>query len=395
MATGNPTQVYKMKLADFSRYLGDKRAEMQACAAKVRAIQQRFTAIFTAELAAWQEVFGYCIAEVGAQRAKLPALFAGVLDRAEVEERARLTREIEDLDREVTEKRARMDELLEQSQATTGALRTSNPSVNEREEKLKALMVRYQDEYTSAYEALEALQSPLFGEILHWGQVRRLKKVQRTAKKQQAEVLTKLREVRGGWLSKVEEAGELQSKLRAEWQALGVRVAQAEGAREHRALNLNDLAVEAALTRVLTELDTPPDVPGELGAKLAELVTRNGIRKAYEAGLEGAAEAIGLADGLGKGMAKFHESVKKVVSQQRQYNLKPVTIALPQQAAVLNETWRTFTAKVDNEEYYAKHPREFVQLEIQHIRKPLTDENIKALFEVMGAALNRGTAVWK
>ncbi len=395
MAKGSTSQAYKMKLNDFSRYLGDKRNDMQACAAKARAIQQRFTAIFTKELAAWQEVFAYCIAQVGAQRAQLPAVFASVLDRAEEEERARLTREIAELDREVAEKRTRMDELLAQSQDTTGALRTSNPTVNTREEKLKALMVRYQDEYASAYEAIEALQANLFDEIRNWGQIRRLKKVQRTAKKQQAEVLTKLREVRGKWLTKVEEAGELQSKLRAEWQALGVEVAQAEAAREHRALNYDDLAVEAALTRVLQELDTPPDVSGELGAKLAELVTRNGIRKAYEAGLEAAAEAIGLADGLGKGMAKFHESVKRVVSQQRQYNLRPVTILLSQQAAVLNETWRTFTQKVDNEEYYAKHPREFVQLEIQYIRKPLTDENIKALFDSMGTALNRGTAVWK
>jgi hypothetical protein len=395
MGDRDADQVFKMKLADFFRYLGDKRNEMQACATKVQAIQQRFTTIFTAELAEWQKVFGYCFAEVGAQRAQLPAPFAAVLDRAEQEERARITREIADLDAQVASKRARMDELLGESQKVTGVLKGANPGVNEREEQLKALMVRYQDEYAQAYEAIDVLDNGLFGGLVNWGKIRQLRKVQRQAKKQQAQTLAKLRQVRQEWLAHVEQVGDVQGQFREEWQKLGVEVSQAEGQREHRATHFDDLAVEAMLKRVLEGLDMPPSVPGELGQKLTELATRNEIRKAYEAGLQAAAEAIGMANGIGKGMARFHDSVKKVLAEQRQYNLKPVTIVLPRAAAVLNETWRTLTEKVDNEEYYAKHPREFVQLEAQHIRKPLTDENIKGLFETMGAALNRGTKVWK
>ena len=386
---------YRMKLADFFRYLGDKRNEMQACAAKVQAIQTRFTAIFTTELAAWQQVFGYCFAEVGAQRAQLPAPFAKVIDNAEQEERARITQEIADLDAEVSTKRAQMDKLLGESQNVTGTLKQANPGVNDREEQLKALMVHYQDEYAQAYEAIEALDDGIFAGLIHWGQIHHLKKVQSRAKRQQAETLKKLRQVRQEWLSHVEQVGEMQGKFRDEWQKLGVEVSEAESKREHRALHFDDLAIEAALTRILEGLDTPPNVPGELGQKLIELVTRNEIRKAYQAGLQAAAEAIGMAGGIGKGMARFHDSVKKVLAEQRQYNLKPVTIALPQSMAVLNETWRTLAEKVDNEEYFAKHPREFVTLEEQYIRKPLTDENIKGLFETMGDALNRGTAVWK
>lgn len=395
MGAKTSTQTYKLKLADFQRYLGDKRAEMQACAAKVRAIQERFTAIFTVELAAWQNVFGYCFTEVGVQRAQLPAPFARVIDVAEQEERERLMREIAELDAEVADKRARMDNLLAESQQATGTLRATNPKVNDREEQLKALVVRYQDEYAQAFEAIDKLQEGFFGEVAHWGEIRRLKKLQRAAKRNQAEALAKLRDVRQQWLTRVEEAGDVQAKLREEWQALGVRVSEAEAAREHRALNYEDLATEAALTRVLQELDTPPNVPGELGQKLIELVTRNEIRDAYQEGLKAASEVVGMADGIGKGMERFHESVRKVLAQQRQYNLRPVTIVLPQSVAVLNETWRTLADKIDNVEYYAKHPREFVQLEVQYIRKPLTDENIKGLFETMGEALNRGTKVWK
>jgi hypothetical protein len=395
MASNVAGQIYKMKLADFARYLGDKRNEMEACVAKVTAIQQRFTAIFTVELAEWQKVFGYCFVEVGTQRPELPAPFAAVLDKAELEERARITKEVADLDEQVSAKRARMDELLAQSQNVTGGLAADNPDVNAREEKLKSLMVRYQDEYAQAYEAIDKLQEGLFGELAHWGKIRQLRKVQRRAKKQQHETLRLLRQVRQGWLSQVEQAGDQQSTFRDEWQKLGVEVADAESQREHRALHFDDLVVEATLTRVLEGLDTPPSVPGELGAKLAELVQRNEVRKAYEAGLQAAAETIGMANGIGKGMARFHESVKQVLAQQKQYSLKPVTIALPQTAAVLNEAWRILTEKVDNEEYYAKHPREFVQFEEQYIKKPLTDENIKSLFETMGDALNRGTAVWK
>jgi DNA repair exonuclease SbcCD ATPase subunit len=386
-------KVYRMTLSEYHRYLDDKHRELEACYKDVEEVQMQFNDIFKRELAAWQERFAFCFPRVGAQRRELPAEFVALIDRTEAEERARLEKEIADLDQQIKDGRAKMDELLAKAQAETEALRTANPELNAREEKLKGLVVRYQDEYAKAFEALEKLGGLSW--LLSSSKRGKLQKAQRQAKARQAQHMQQLQTVRQEWQDKLKQTGETQAALREEWQKTSVSVSQAETRREHLHANLNDLAEQAALQRVLEELKEPPDVPGELGEALKDLVQRNHVRWAYEEGLRAVAETLGLLKGVGEGLKRFQKSLATVLQEQRRYNLKEVHAQISEFVVALLETWKALQAQVKDEKLMGKNPLDFSRIVDRYVKERLTDTNIQRLFEEMGEALNQATAAWK
>ena len=186
-------RVYKMDLSEFHRYLGDKAEELEACQKQTEKVQARLDVIFKRELAAWQEVFGYCYPKILEERAQLPSYFAALLDRVEREELERIRDEIATLEQTAIEGRVQMDELTAQGQSAVKGLSLANPNVNNREEKLKAEVVRYQDEYARAYEEMDKLDDSPLGWLVNAGKISKLKKVQRDAKKKQDQAMVKLR----------------------------------------------------------------------------------------------------------------------------------------------------------------------------------------------------------
>lgn len=387
-------RVYRMTLSQFHRYLGDKRKELDACYEEVEEIRDQFQDAFQRALADWQETFAYCYPQVATKRSEMPPAFARHIDQIEAEERARIRQEIADLERELGEGRAKMDKLLADAAAATETLRVANPEINDREEHLKALVVQYQDEYAQAFEEGEALETFPLGWLTNFVKIRRLEKVQKTTKKQQAHALQQLRQVRREWLERVEETSDTQAELRGEWQKLGIRLSEAQGQRDHLQDHFEALAEQAAFQRVLEELEDPFDVTGELGDKLKELIERNKMRWSYEEGLRAVAEALGLTKGIGTGIQRFRRSVGKVLQEQRRYNLAQVHVQVPHSVAALNEIWKNLRKKVKDEKYLGKNPLEFADIVEEHITARLTDENIQGLFEKMGQALNRATAAW-
>jgi len=384
-----------MKLAEFHRYMDEQSRQLNACYKEVEEVQFGFNDIFKRELDAWQEQFAYCFPRLAAQRKELPAPFAQHVDRVEAEERERIRKEIAELEERIRTGRAEMDRLLAEAQAESDALRKANPELNDEEERLKALVVQYENEYAQAYEEMEELHRGLWGQIAHYGKIRRLKRAQRTAKRRQAEMVGQLRKVREAWNDKLKQAGERQAELRSQWQTLSMEVAQSQGRRDHLDANWEALAEQAALQRVLEELDSPPDVPGDLGEGLRELVRRNKVRWDYEKGLQAVAEALGLLKGVGEGIKRFGQSVQTVLQEQRRYNLKEVEVRVPESVIAINQTWAQLAEKVRDEKQMGKQPLEFSRLVDQYIHERLTDESIQSYFERMGEALNAATAAWK
>jgi chromosome segregation ATPase len=387
-------RVYRMDLSEFHRYLNDKAQELAACQKQTEEVKERLDKIFARELEAWQEVFGYCYPRVAAQRAELPPRFAAHLDQVEAEEQERIRREIADLGKTVVEGRLQLDRLSAQGQAAVGALREANPAINAREESLKAQVVAYQNEYARAYDALDTLNDSPLAWLTHAGKIRRHKKAMREARRKQEATLKQLRGVRQEWLEQVERAGDTQAELREQWQKLSVQVSEAQGRREHLEAHFDALAEEAAIRRTLEELSEPYDVTGELGAKLEELVQRNQVRKSYEQGLAASAEALGLLKGIGQGLQRFGSSVGQVVREQRRYNLAKVDVLVPHSVAAINQTWREFDAKVQDDKAMAEQPLKFAALVSQYFTRRLTNESIQTFFEQMGEALNQATKKW-
>ena len=387
-------RVYRLTLADFDRYLNDKRGDLTACYQEIEEVHAQLQEMFKRELAAWQEQFGACYPQVLARRREMPPAFVQLIDRTEAQERARIVGEVADLDQKSADGRTKMDSLLRRAQAATEALRTANPEINAREEKLKAAVVKHQDEYTRAYEQMESLERRFWGWLTNAGRIGSLKKIQKQAKQRQTKTLEQLRQVRQEWQEDVTKAGETQSELRQQFEQVSVQVSEMRTRHDYLQGNLDTLAEQAAIQRVLEELGEPPQVPGDLGAALADLAQRNGVRHAYEEGLRAVSTALGLTKGVGDGLERFEQSVAKVWAEQRQYNLKEVQAQLPDWIATFFDTWKELRPKVKDEKYLGAHPLEFSKLVDEVVKTRLTDEAIKNAFETMGEALNRATKAW-
>lgn len=387
-------RTYTMNLSQFDRYLRDKSAEMRSCIATIEAIHDEFQTTFQRELEIWQELFRFCYPELTLHRNEMPAALQAYLDRIEAEELARLKGEIADLEAKLTELRAKMDEETAQAQAAIKALRSANPDLNRREEQLKATIVKLQDEYAQAYEQLEELQRPAFGWLTNAGAIRRLKRLQKTIKRQQAEAMQKLRATRQEWLAKVQETSETQGELRQAWQQAGITSAELQARYDHLVNNLEGLARQEGLQRALQEITEVYPVEGELGEKLAEIARHNRIRADYEKGLGASSETLGLLRGIGSGLDKFGQSVSQVLAQQRRYNLRQIQIPLPHDVGVVNQTWKQLEERVQDRKHMVANPLEFAEIAQQYVIGRLTPEVIERFFEQMGAALNRGTAAW-
>jgi len=391
MATREAT--HRMRLSQFHDYLMQKERELSQCYREIEEVQAEFNEIFRQEMAAWQDTFSQCFPQVLARRDELPAGLRQQIDQAEREEMAKLREEMVQLEAEVAESRANMDRLTKAAQKLTDNLRAANPDINEREEALKAEVVRLQNVYTDAWEEAERIGEGL-GWLTHARRLAKLRRAQRDAKQKQEQTLRELRAVRQEWLTKMEEASQSQAELRKQWQEQSVNAAEKQGRLDHIRNNLNDLAQQNAITHVLEELDEDPGVEGELGDALRELIQRNKVRTDYETGLASVAEALGLTKGVGEGLRRFAQSVATVVQEQRRFGLRDVPVVLPRSVIALNETWRALADKVKDEKQMGTKPLDFSRIIKAYIGDRLTDASIQRLFETMGNALSEATAAW-
>lgn len=383
-----------LSLTDFFRFLEKSHRSAQSCYKEADEVRQAMTDVFTQEMEAWQTVFAACYAQLEERRAEMPPDFAALIDRVEAEERQRQRDELADLERQIAEGKAQSDELLAAAQEHTEVLRHANPQLNAQEETLQAQVVEYQDAYAHAFEREEALRGESWNPLSHWGEIRRLKKQQQEAKRQQQEHMAKLRLLRQEWLDRVKEAGDKQSALREEWQQVQVETAEAQTRRDHLRDNFDTLALEATYQRVLEELAEPPEVPGEFGEQLADLARRNAVRASYERALEVSAEFLGRTRGVATGLEKFGSSVASVVREQRRYNLRNVPVRIPPLVHELLGIFDSVRARFQDQSRYARQPDEVSALLDSYNRTRLSDGNIQALFETMGEELNRATAAW-
>jgi len=385
---------YRMTLLQFHHYLTDKAEDAERFHQNAAKLHERYTDVFKQVMSDWQDTFSFCFPRLMTERQQMPETFRSHINRVESEEHQRIAAEIAELDKEIESGREDSDTYLAKAQHATQLLRRANPALDSREERLKAQVVRYQTEYADAFEEMESLESATMGWLTNAGKIARLRRVQKEAKKKQAESLTEMRQVRQEWTDQLEMAGKRQAELREQWQTLSVRASEAQGRRDHLEQNLDALAEQAAIQRVLEELDESPGVPGELGERLDEMVQRNSVRLSYEQGLKAVAEAEGLSKGVGDGTRRFADSVAQVVREQKRYNLRKVHVELPHRIAVLNETWSRLSDQLSKESDLSHSPVRFAEIIDKGLSKRLTDSTIQYLFETMGEALNTATAAW-
>jgi DNA repair exonuclease SbcCD ATPase subunit len=394
MAEKGERQSYDMGLGDFDRYLRDKNKELDGCIVEIEEIQKRLQDEFQRELTVWQGLFGYCYPQVTVRRAELPPDLTQYLDRIEQEELERLKAEIADLTAKLAAGRKAIDDWTGSAQEAARSLRAANPDLNAREEQLKRKVTALQDEYTVAYEDLERAHGPFLGWLTNAGAIRKARRRQAETKKEQAQAIEQLRQVRQNWLTAVQETSETQSKLREQWQQATIETAEQQARYDYVRNNLDALARQNGVQRALDEMTEAPAMTDELGDKLRELAAHNAVRARFEDGLMAVSESLGMLRGVNKGLDKFGESVSQVLGEQKRYSLKEVTIPVSREVAAVNQTWAALAKEARDEEQAVREPLEFAKIARQYVIDRLTPQVIQAFFESMGDALNKGTSAW-
>ncbi|NLX44207.1 MAG: hypothetical protein GXY79_12095, partial [Chloroflexi bacterium] len=332
--------------------------------------------------------------EVTLRRGQLPESFERYLDGIEQEERANLEQEMESLNTALTSGREAIDARMALAQHTVGELREKNPELNQREERLKRRIVRLQDEFSDAFEEIEALSKPFLGSLTNMFAIHKLRRRQKKLKKDQQESVEALRKVRAAWVRKVQDAGDRQSELRQAWQEQAIETLQQQSRYDHVRNNLEALARQNGLQRALEEMTEAPELDDELGSTLAELAEHNQVRARFEEALEAVSTSVGLLNGMEKGLNTFTQSVASVLEEQKEYGLKQIRVEVPARVVAVNTTWNALTARVKDEGSALRDPLAFAAVARQYVVDRVTPEEIQRYFESMGDALNRATAEW-
>ncbi len=385
---------YDMNLGEFDRYLRDKNKELDRCITEVSEVQERLREEFQRELTVWQGLFGISYPQVTARRAELPAVFQEYLDRIEQEERERLEAEMAELTVQLQSGRKAIDARMATGQRAVQALKKANPELDAREEALKRKIADLQDEYTEAYQELQAARQSFLSFVTHAGQIRRATRRQASIKQEQEKAIEQLRLVRHDWLTAVQETSEKQATLREQWQQATIQTAERQARYDYVRNNLTELARQMGIQRALDEMTEAPPMSDELGATLRELAEHNIIRARYEEALAAVSESLGLLKGINTGMDKFGASVSQVLGEQKRYGLRQITVRVPRQVASVNQTWAALAKEARDEEAVLRAPLEFAAIARRYVIDRLTPEVIQRFFETMGEALNKATQAW-
>jgi hypothetical protein len=106
---------------------------------------------------------------------------------------------------------------------------------------------------------------------------------------------------------------------------------------------------------------------------------------------------LALLDGLTEGLGRFAESVQGLLEEQRMHSahLPKLSVAVPDGVLAFHARWDELRQEVQDDARLTQHPVEFVAAVGPTIERDLSEEQIKGMFERLGAALNRATQSWR
>jgi DNA repair exonuclease SbcCD ATPase subunit len=290
------------------------------------------------------------------------------------------------------------DEVLQTAQAEMAHLRTLNPQLDEEEESLK----RQKAELGAHLQALNdeiRTKSRGLGVVRHFLDITRAdRERQRVLGKLEA-VNESLQNVRRRWEQKRTEIEENQARYQHEWQMESIAVARLQSELDQLDDDAQraELALRRAIHHVLDNLKAPaPGSDQALNADLDEMVELNIETDNYHDALATVGGLIGLLRGIRSGLEAVGKSVNGL---QREYEmhssyLSPLSFHLPDRVDAFHQRWPDLARQFVDEEVVGQHPVEFAQQVKPMLDGPLSEANVKAMFDALGEMIERATAAW-
>ncbi len=317
-----------------------------------------------------------------------------VVERKTLEDRWR-----ELADRLVPQAQQIADELLARAQKATAEMRSLNPRLNEREEKLKATRVQKESKLARLNEEIKQ-RSGCLGMFINFFRISELDRQRQKLVGALEENARELRDVRKEWseVSQVYQAE--QEQLQQQWEQANTDAARA---REEMAQLGDDskreqLALQRAIFYVFDHWKTALPARGdELIDEINKMVQLNIQTDEYEEGLGKVAGLIALLGGVNQGLQSVNQSVTALINEQKMHSayLKAVNVSLDDGVVSFHQRWDELRGKVKDEKKLGQNPAQFSSLFEAEVGDWLAEANIKRMFESLGKSLTAATQGWK
>ena len=330
----------------------------------------------------------------------LPAQVRQAIDEREPVERKTLEDRWRELADHVVPKAEQIaDDLLARAQRQTEIMRALNPRLNDEEEKLKADRAEMEAELKRLNAEIKrrsgCLTLPINLFKLNDLDRQRHKLLGRLEENAKA-----LRKVREEWAKVKTEYTTEEAQLEQQWQQANVDAARAR--EEMGQLRDDDkrdqLARQRAIFYVFDNWKTPLPADGNpLVDEINKMVQLNVETDSYEEGLGKAAGLIALLGGVSQGMQNISQSVDALSKEQERHGqyLKPVSVSVGDDVIQFHEQWDDLRDKVKDEKTLGHNPTQFSALFDAEVKGPLSEANLKRMFDSLSDSLQSATRGWK
>lgn len=291
------------------------------------------------------------------------------------------------------------DNLLARAQQATAEMRKLNPRLNEQEEQLKARLVKMQAELEQLNAEIKR-RSGCLTLPLNFFKLNELDRKRHKLLGRMEESAKALQQVREEWTKAKADYTTEEAKLREQWQQATVEAARAREELDQLSdeARLEKLALERAIFRVFDHWKTPlPSDGNPLLDEINQMVQFNVRQDAYEEGLGKVAGLIALLNGIKSGLESFGQSVKAVIQEQQRHSayLRAVSVEVDDHVIQFHQQWDALRAKVKDEKALGQHPAQFSALFDAEVQGPLSEANIKRMFDSLSSSLSAATRGWK
>ena len=291
------------------------------------------------------------------------------------------------------------DDLLQRAQKATADIKLVNPRLNAQEEKLKANLAEAEAELNRLNAEIKR-RSGCFTVFINFFKISELDRQRHKLLGRMEENAKALKSVREEWAKAKAGYSTGETQLQKPWQQANVDAARA---REELA-QLNDdpkrkeLALRRAIVNVFDHWEKSLQPAGNpLVDEINQMVHFNLQQNAYEQGLGKVAGLIALLGGVSQGLQSIGQSVDALIKEQGLHSayLKPVSVNVDDGVIQFHKQWDDLRGTLKDEQRLAQHPGEFSALFDAEVKGPLSEANIKRMFDSLSGALTAATQGWK
>lgn len=388
-----------MNAAKMLQYLDRQKQEIQALVDELDEIQVAFNAQFDEFKREHDSTLDDLTDQLASEPdAIAPALGAAIQDRLQEEREAIAQRRDKVRKEYLPARRETANQLLAQGQAELAEFRKLNPELDEREEKLKKGKLHFEAELAELNEEIRSKSRGL-GVVRHFMTITKADRERQRILGRLDSINDSLYHLRSRWERESAKAKKLQGAYQRQWQLESIAVArlQSELDQLDDEVQSENLALRRAIRHILDDLKEPTSSPdSEIESRLKRMIDLNIQTDDYHSGLASVGGLIGLLRGIQSGLDAVHKSIDGLAREEKMHSayLTALNFDLPDGVEDFHRQWAALAQRFENEETIGAHPTDFAASVQPLLEGPLSQPEIEAMFDSLGAMIAKATASW-